>query len=144
MVRALYSNYHGPLYLVTRQSDYMNTTITTLKPGGYAAAAAQDLFCKGTDCEVQVIYDQSSHGNHLVSGHPGRHFAVDRGVNASAHPILLDGHRVYGAWFDEGMGYRNDNTSGLAVADESQSIYAVMGGNHYNDVSRSVVIPQYQ
>ena len=39
----------------------------------------------------------------------------------------------YGAWFDEGMGYRNDNTTGLAVGNEPESMYAVMGGNHYND-----------
>lgn len=30
--------------------------------------------------------------------------------------------------------YRNDNTTGLAVGDQPQSIYAVFGGGHYNDV----------
>ena len=32
------------------------------------------------------------------------------------------------------MGYRNDHTTGLALDDEPESIYAVMGGDHYNDV----------
>ena len=29
------------------------------------------------------------------------------------------------------MGYRNDNPSGLAVGDEPESMYAVMGGHHF-------------
>jgi hypothetical protein len=64
----------------------------------------------------------------------GRHFPVDYGVNASAQPVVVGGHKVYGARFDEGMGYRNDHTTGLAVGEEPESIYAVMGGHHYNDV----------
>lgn len=115
MVRALYSAYSGPLYMLQRGSDYTNTTIRVLGPGGFANASAQDAFCEGTDCEVIRIFDQSPRGNHLLSRHPGRHFPVDYGVNASAQPVIVGGHHVYGARFDEGMGYRNDHTSGLAV-----------------------------
>lgn len=147
MVRALYRSYKGPLYTVTRSSDHTTKTIglsvdtsdsnSNSKGGigrGFADAAAQDEFCQDTNCTVLTIFDQSPQGNHLRANHPGRHFPVDRGVNASAHPISIDGHKVYGAWFDEGMGYRNDNTSGIAVGQESESMYAVFGGGHYNDI----------
>eukprot|EP01046_Picozoa_sp_COSAG06_P069337 COSAG06_NODE_18865_length_864_cov_1.623529_2_plen_75_part_01 len=39
--------------------------ITVLSAGGYADAASQDAFCKGTHCNVTVIYDQSPNGNDL-------------------------------------------------------------------------------
>ena len=134
MVRALYAVFVGPLYLLQRKSDSGRTEIGPLAAGGYANASEHDAFCAGTDCEVVTIFDQSGKGNHLLSRHPGRHFAVDYGVNASAQPVVVGGHRVYGARFDEGMGYRNDHTAGLAVLEEPESMYAVMGGNHYNDV----------
>ena len=51
----------------------------------------------GTDCEVLTIFDQTSKGNDLLSRHPGRHFPVDYGVNASAQPVVVGGHHVYGA-----------------------------------------------
>lgn len=134
MVRSLYSSYTGPLYMVTRSSDHTTKSITVNQPGGFADAAAQDAFCAGTECTVETIFDQSPRGNHLRANHPGRHHPVDRGVNASRHPIKLAGHNVYGAWFDPGMGYRNDNTSGMAVGDEPESMYGVFGGGHYNDM----------
>ena len=134
VTRALYRAYAGPLYSVRRTSDQSSASIGVVATGGAADAPAQDAFCAGTDCVVQVIFDQSPRGNHLRAGHPGRHFPVDRGVNASAHPVALGGRAVYGAWFDPGMGYRNDNTSGVAVGQEPESLYAVFGGNHYNDV----------
>lgn len=134
MVRALYMAFEGPLYLVQRKSDYANISIRVKTAGGFADAASQDQFCAGTDCEVLTIFDQSPKGNHLIARHPGRHFPVDYGVNASAQPAIVSGHHVYGARFDPGMGYRNDHTVGLAVGEEPESMYAVMGGNHYNDV----------
>ena len=133
MVRALYAKYDGPLYLVRRASDMTTKSIGLLAAGGFADAAQQDTFCKGTDCEVRTIFDQSGRGNHLRTGFPGRHSPVDNGVNATKHPITISGHSVYGAWFDEGMGYRNDNTSGIAVGQDPESMYAVFGGGHYDD-----------
>lgn len=133
-VRALYGAYSGKLYTVQRKSDYTSVDIGVLSAGGFADAGSQDRFCAGTDCEILTIFDQSPQGNHLISRHPGRHSPVDYGVNASAQPVTLAGHRAYGARFDPGMGYRNDHTTGLALDDEPESIYAVMGGEHYNDV----------
>ncbi|KAH8088726.1 alpha-L-arabinofuranosidase [Aureococcus anophagefferens] len=44
---------------------------------------------------------------------------------------------VYSLYFEGGMGYRNDNTSGVAVGDEPETIYMVASGRraarHYND-----------
>ena len=34
---------------------------------------------------------------------------------------------------DGGKGYRNDNTSGIAVGDEEESMYMVVDGRHYNE-----------
>ena len=151
MVRALYHTFDGPLYLVQLSSDFTNTTICVLQAGGFANATVQEQFCDGTGCEVLVIFDQSPQANHLFARHPGRDFPVDYGVNASAQPLLVaSGTRVYGSRFDpghylpaaastdvvsdlRGMGYRNDHATGLAVGDAPQSIYAVMGGNHWND-----------
>lgn len=133
MVRAMYASFNGPLYLVQRASDYATMAISVLTPGGHADAAAQDRFCAGTDCEVITIFDQTANGNDLLTRHPGRHFPVDFGVNASAQPVVVGGHHVYGARFDPGMGYRNDHAVGLAVGEEPETMYAVMGGDHYND-----------
>jgi len=35
--------------------------------------------------------------------------------------------------FERQKGYRNDETSGVAVADEPESLYAVFGGRHFNE-----------
>ena len=46
--------------------------------------------------------------------------------------MTLNGAKVYAAFFEGGMGYRNDNTSGVAVGDEPESMYMVTGGKHFN------------
>lgn len=135
MVRSLYRAYNGPLYMVTRKSDSTNQTIGLLTAGGVSNATAQESFCAGTTCTVPVIFDQSGRQNHLSANHKGRHFKVDRGVDASRRPISLSGHKAYGAWFDEGMGYsKRANTSGIAKGADPESMYAVFGGGHYDDV----------
>ena len=139
--RALFSAFDGMLYEVRRASDLTFKSIGVVSKGGVADAAVQDVFCAHTDCVIQTIFDQTKYGNDLKADHPGRHYPVDRGVNASFHPVTLDNKNavketsaaaasVYGAWFDSGMGYRNDNTTAIAVMNESESMYAVMGGNH--------------
>lgn len=67
-VRALYRNYRGPLYQVTRASDGAIADIGALETGGYADAAAQNSFCAGTVCTITRIYDQSSYHNDLGVG----------------------------------------------------------------------------
>jgi len=132
-VRALYGSYDGPLYQVLRSSDKTTKDIGLLTAGGFADSAAQDTFCERTDCIIGRIYDQSSQRNHLDIA-PGGGFVhtPDKGVNASRIKISVSGHTVYGAYFEGGMGYRNDNTSGLATGDDPESMYMVADGRHYN------------
>ncbi|KAJ9435931.1 putative alpha-L-arabinofuranosidase B [Diplonema papillatum] len=134
MVRALYDKYNGSLYQVQRASDNLTLDIPLLAAGGFANSAVQDAFCMGTDCEVLGIYDQSPSRNHLSRG-PGGGAApgADKGVNASKHRITVGGHPVYGAYFEGGMGYRNDTTTGVATGDEPETLYAVFDGTVFND-----------
>ncbi|MCL2580944.1 MAG: alpha-L-arabinofuranosidase B [Streptosporangiales bacterium] len=131
--RALYASYNGPLYQVKRSSDGATATIGTLNAGGYANAAAQDSFCAGTACTITEIYDQSGHGNNLTIGPAGGADPADIGANAAALPTTAGGHKVYGVFISPGMGYRADDTSGIATGDQPEGEYAVLGGTHDND-----------
>jgi len=134
MVRALYGAYDGNLYQVRRISDQTTKDIGVLAPGGYANSAAQDSFCAGTVCSVSIIYDQSPQGNHLTVAPAGGWVKTpDREVTADRYKLTVGGHTVYGAYFDAGMGYRNNSAKGTATGDQSQSMYMVASGVHYND-----------
>eukprot|EP00040_Diaphanoeca_grandis_P018700 m.98351 g.98351 ORF g.98351 m.98351 type:complete len:499 (-) comp27056_c0_seq1:164-1660(-) len=127
MVRALYSAYNGALYRVIRASDNQTMDIGLLTIGGYANSSIQDEFCDRSSCVVGRIFDQSPRGNHLDI------FGKDTGVNASRDKHMVGGHAVYSAYFEPGMGYRNDNTSGIVTGQQSESMYMVTSGTHYND-----------
>ena len=132
--RALYGAYNGPLYQVKRASDGQLRDVSTASAGGVADAAAQDTFCAGTGCVIWRIYDQSPMANHMDIAPPGgaaRH--EDRPTNATRDPLTLGGAAVYSAYFEGGMGYRIDNTTGVAVGDEAETIYMVTSGTHFND-----------
>ena len=134
MVRALYSAYDGPLYQVMRASDNHTWDIGVLSAGGYADAAAQDAFCAFTSCTVTQIYDQSPMANHLARAPAGgAAHKADRLVNATRAPLTVGGHKVYAAYFEGGMGYRIDNTRGIATGDEPETLYMVTAGKHYNN-----------
>jgi hypothetical protein len=96
-------------------------------PGAWDVVAAPE-------CAITRIFDQSPRGNDISTAPAGG--AVprpDKGVAADAFPTVVGGHRVYGAYFAGGMGYRRDNTSGIAVGDEAETIYAVWGGGIFNN-----------
>ena len=136
-VRALYSAYNGNLYQVRRASDNANLNIGVLSAGGYANAAAQDSFCAGTSCVITIIYDQSGRGNNLTQAPPGNFPSTGPGgydnlADATAAPITVGGHKAYGVYIASGMGYRNDNTNGIATGDNPEGEYAVFDGTHYN------------
>jgi len=132
-VRALYSGYSGKLYQVRRASNNQTTDIGTLEPGGFADAAAQDAFCARTSCTITIIYDQSGRGNHLTPAPAGGVGDADRPADASALPLSVGGHNVYGVFVSPGIGYRNNSTSGVAVGDQPEGMYAVLSGTHYNN-----------
>ena len=92
-VRALYRNYRGPLYRVTRVSDAATANIGTLRDG-YADAAAQNAFCAGTICTITRLYDQSGHGNDLGVGPIGGNGGPDAAAIANALPVKVGGHSV--------------------------------------------------
>ncbi|SEP07023.1 alpha-L-arabinofuranosidase B [Actinacidiphila rubida] len=131
--RALYSAYNGPLYQVRRASDNSTRDIGLLSSGGYANAATQDSFCAGTTCVITVIYDQSGRGNNLTQA-PGGGAAggPDNLANATSAPTTVGGHKAYGVFVAPGTGYRDDHTSGIATGDQSEGMYAILDGTHYN------------
>ena len=133
-VRALYRAYRGPLYQVTRASDGATASIGTLKPGGYADAAAQDSFCAGTVCTITRIYDQSRYHNDLGVGPIGGNGGPDAAAIANALPVTVGGHLVYGVSVQAGVGYRNDVTNGVATGSQPQGAYMVTSGTHVDNL----------
>jgi hypothetical protein len=145
--RALSAAYGGPLYQVKRLSDGRTLDVGVVPraaspmpdAGRYANAAAQDAFCVNALCVITVIYDQSGKGNHLYQAPPGPQFpgpakgAFDTQPIADMAPITINGHKAYGVYIMPGMGFRNNDASGLAILDEPEGIYYVVDGTHYDN-----------
>lgn len=118
---------------------------------------SQDAFCGAgsSSCVVFRIYDQSPQGNHLCIEH-GRNInplrnIQDLGVNFTDPRSVssLGGQKVYGAFFEGcdpakhggrcdntpfiGQGYSNRSARGTAVGDDPETLYAVFGGQHYDN-----------
>lgn len=130
--RALYAKYDGPLYMVTRPLPGADASLNISTLGGFADTSEQETFCTAGDCVIANIFDQSPQGNHLAQRISDG--VVHKMVNASKHKISVTGGvEVYGMWFDPGHGYHRDNTSGIALGNDPESIYAVMSGTHFND-----------
>ena len=47
-------------------------------------------------------------------------------------PITIGGHQVYGVYIVPGIGYRNNQATGIAIEDEPEGIYIVFDGTHYD------------
>jgi non-reducing end alpha-L-arabinofuranosidase len=132
-VRALYAEYDGNLYQVTRASDKTTKDIGVLSAGSFADSAVQDAFCSGTTCLISIIYDQSGKNNHLRQGTPGQHGPTpDNEADAAALKLKLSGHSVYGVHLPVGYGYRVDKTTGVATADQPETEYMVTSGTFFN------------
>ncbi|NUR28240.1 MAG: alpha-L-arabinofuranosidase [Catenulispora sp.] len=135
--RALFATYNGSLYQVRRSSDSHTLNIGVLTAGGFANAAAQDSFCANTNCVITVIYDQTARHNNLTQAPPGGFSGPAAGgydnlANAKSAPTTLSGHKAYGVYIAPGTGYRNNHTTGVAVGDQPEGIYAVLDGTHSN------------
>jgi non-reducing end alpha-L-arabinofuranosidase len=134
-VRALYSTYSSHLYQVKRTADGQKKDIDVLTPGGFANAAAQDSFLNGNAGTISVIYDQSGKGNDLTSAPGGGAVkTADKEVNASKSTLMVNGKKVYAAYFEGGMGYRNNKTTSIAKGDEPEGMYMVTNGKHMNSL----------
>ena len=132
MDRAMYSDYDGPLYAVKRASDSSTTDIGLLSTGGYVNAAAQNSFCSGTTCTITEIFDQSPELNDLGIEGSGGAAGADHAANASALPITIDGNAAYGLDVTGQIGYRDDDTDGIAVNGEAEGMYMVASGTNVN------------
>jgi hypothetical protein len=130
--RALYAAYNGPLYQVARLSDGTVRLIGVLATGGYANAALQDQFCTHTICIITRIYDQSPLHNDLTVAGPGGNGKADVGARADTLPVVAGGHQVYGLLSYTGVGYRNNNTVGVARNGQPEGMYMVASGTHMN------------
>lgn len=76
---------------------------------------------------------QSGNRNHLLPATPAiNNPAYDNPVNATRHSINIAGSKAYGAYFETGMGYRAQNTSKVAVANQPETVYMVTSGTHVN------------
>jgi len=135
-VRALYGSYNGNLYQVKRASDGTTTNIGLLAAGGYANAATQNSFCASTTCTITEIYDQSPKGNNLTIEGPGAAGGQDFGANASALPLVVGGHSVYGVLIGGQTGYRYAGGvgNGMATNGQPEGMYAVVGGTNVDDI----------
>ena len=136
-IRALYRDYTGPLYEVTRKADDTSINVGLL-PDGYADAAAQNGFCAESVCTITKIYDQSPNHNDLTPAPPGgaaRGFGslgYDFPAVADALPVTVHGHNVYGIAISPGLGYRDDKAVGTAVNDQPEGVYMVTSAIHVN------------
>ncbi len=54
-------------------------------------------------------------------------------MNASRYPTTMNGNKVYGAYFEKGMGYRRNNATNIAKGNDPETIYMVTSGTYYND-----------
>lgn len=104
----------------------------TLEPAAVAAA-----------CTISRIWDQSPMGNHLATAPPGgaaNH--PDSPVDAMAFPVsLAGGRRAFGARFEGRMGYRRDDTLGVATGNAPETIVSVLAGGVYNDGCCALLAP---
>ena len=138
-VRLIVGDYTGPLYQLCKgtatagPASCQGQTQDIEAVDGYADASAHDTFCTGGNCTITKIYDQSGQGNHLEpSPRGGAKPSPDNPANASALPVTVNGHSVYGILIEPGIGYRTGCSGctiktghSIATGDEPESMYWV-------------------
>jgi non-reducing end alpha-L-arabinofuranosidase len=123
-VRLLDSTYTGPLYQVTRASDGATRDIGFDPTSGIARATAQERFCQWSTCTITELFDQSGHANNLTVA-TGPAGTPDLNASATALPVRVGGQLAYGLDVTPGVGYRDDQATGLALGSGAQSVYMV-------------------
>ena len=132
-VRALYAGYAGPLYQVRKGSSTVDILVGA---DGYADTSTQESLCAAGGCTIRILYDQSPKHNDLVKS-PATLWLPNGGSEASATTgkITVSGRTVYGIYVDNptgNVGYRNNNTEGVATGDEPEAMYMVIDGKRYS------------
>jgi len=135
-VRLLVSAYTGPLYQVRRSSDNTTKDISPISGGTAADGASQDAFCKGTQCVITKIYDQSGKGNFVEYQGAGSSVGgVANPAVATADSLHLGGHKVYSVYIQQGMSYwRNGSLSGVPTGAAPEGVYMVTSGKHSSNL----------
>jgi hypothetical protein len=130
-VRALFADFSGPLYQLTRASDHATHDVGVLSTGGYANAGDHDAFCNGTTCSITKIYDQTSRHNDLTPSPAGTAgTGADYPADASEIAVTAGGHKAYGVWISPQHGYRHAVGSGVAQNGQPEGMYMVASGTH--------------
>ena len=104
--RALYGQYAGTLYNVSRPDGTVRS-VGVKNRGGFADIAVQEDFCAKGDCVISSVIDQSNCGGQCPAGMGNNLRQRHKLVNASQHKITVgpDHTPVFGMWFDPGFGY---------------------------------------
>lgn len=141
-VRLLSSNFTAALYQVTNTSTNQTLDISA-GSGGYANSAAQDTFCKNATCKITKLYDQTGHGVTLTlatSNEKSNTYVPggDAPSLATASPIVMNGHRVYGVYIAPGDGYRNDLNPGKVIPTGNAPEGVYMVANSLTEVFHNV------
>ena len=132
--RALFANYGGSLYQVTRSSDNTSTNIGLQSTGGIVNAAAQDTFCRNTICTITTIFDQSGRGSNLRVSGGFNGSGTDAPARASTVQMTIGGQRAYAVDIETGQGYRHPApSSGVAVNGQPEGMYMVTSVEHVNN-----------
>jgi len=140
-VRALYGSYKGPLYQLRRKSDGTTKDVPALTAGGFVDISVQDSFCTGTSCTISILYDQSANHNDLTKAPVATW--LKSGANeadASLGKITVSGHVAHGIYVKNGnapatdVGYRINNTKGVAKNDDPEAMYMVLDGTRFSSI----------
>lgn len=137
--RVIVPGYSGPLYQLCKGKSFAGPLSCggeakdIMAYGGYADVQTHEAFCADETCTIVKIYDQSGKGNHLEPAPAGgAKMTGDFPANASALPVIINGHRAYGVLIKPGMGYRTGcngctlkKGNGMPLGDEPQTVYMV-------------------
>ncbi len=126
VTRAMFANYVGRLFQLTRSSDSASVDVLATASGLYNSATVA-AFCAGANCIVSKIYDQTPNGNDLAV--VGNVFAANA-TPGNAAPWTIsyrNGLPVVLTYGDKGA-YRNRAaTSKIPVGTASSATFEVRG-----------------
>ena len=137
--RALYASYNGPLYQVKRPSDGKTLDIGIMVDAGIRRRGRAGRVLRQHALRHQPHLRSVRQGQPPLPGAArDRNFpgpakgGFDTQPIADMAPITIGGHKAYGVFIMPGMGFRNNNATGIAINDEPEGIYYVIDGTHYD------------
>ena len=145
--RALLASYNGPLYQVKRQSDgrTLDVGIVRLSAAPSRTPAATPTRPRRTpSARTRSASSPASTTSPARATTSSRRLPVpcsrgpakggfDTQPIADMAPITIGGHKAYGVYIMPGMGFRNNDATGIPIDDEPEGIYYVVDGTHYDN-----------